>query len=125
MNFAHDHDSMVALSLSDMFCVDRHRRDFLELVTNDVDVLLANETEIFALFQVSTLEQAFEALAELGVLAAITRGAQRHNPGVLLEPRPPRRPPFPLLGRRALEPAACPGQSAAGSARRQSRTPAA
>jgi sugar/nucleoside kinase (ribokinase family) len=40
------HDSMVALSLSDMFCVDRHRRDFLELVTHDVDVLLCNETEI-------------------------------------------------------------------------------
>ena len=76
VNFAHEHDSMVALSLSDMFCVDRHRRDFLDLVTSDVDVLLANETEILALFQVATLEQAFEALAELGVLAAITRGAQ-------------------------------------------------
>ncbi len=46
VNFAHDHDSMVALSLSDSFCVDRHRRDFLDLVTGDVDVLLANEQEI-------------------------------------------------------------------------------
>ena len=54
VNFAHDYDSMVALSLSDMFCVDRHRRDFLELVTNDVDVLLCNETEICSLFQVAT-----------------------------------------------------------------------
>jgi sugar/nucleoside kinase (ribokinase family) len=76
VNFAHEHDSMVALSLSDMFCVDRHRRDFLDLVTSDVDVLLANETEILALFQVPTLGQAFEALEEIGVLAAITRGAQ-------------------------------------------------
>jgi sugar/nucleoside kinase (ribokinase family) len=59
-----------------MFCVDRHRRDFLDLVTSDVDVLLANETEILALFQVPTLGKAFEALEELGVLAAITRGAQ-------------------------------------------------
>jgi len=74
VNFAHEHDSMVALSLSDMFSVDRHRRDFLELVTGDVDVLLANEAEILALFQVPTLERAFEALEELGVLAAITRG---------------------------------------------------
>jgi len=74
VNFAHEHDSMVALSLSDMFCVERHRRDFLELVTNDVDMLLANETEIKALFQVPTLGRAFEALEELGVLAVVTRG---------------------------------------------------
>jgi len=56
---------MVALSLSDMFCVDRHRRDFLDLVTNDVDVLLCNETEVCSLFQVPTLEKAFNALEEL------------------------------------------------------------
>jgi sugar/nucleoside kinase (ribokinase family) len=74
VNFAHDHDSMVALSLSDMFCVDRHRRDFLELVTNDVDVLLCNETEVCSLFQVATLEQAFLNLEELGILAVVTRG---------------------------------------------------
>jgi sugar/nucleoside kinase (ribokinase family) len=74
VNFAHDHDSMVALSLSDMFCVDRHRRDFLELVTNDVDVLLCNETEICSLFQVPTLDQAFGLLEELGILAVVTRG---------------------------------------------------
>lgn len=74
VNFAHLHDSMVALSLSDMFCVDRHRRDFLELVTHDVDVLLANQDEILALFQAQTLEQAFGLLEELGVLAVVTRG---------------------------------------------------
>jgi sugar/nucleoside kinase (ribokinase family) len=74
VNFAHDYDSMVALSLSDMFCVDRHRRDFLDLVTNDVDVLLCNETEICSLFQVPTLERAFNALEELGILAVVTRG---------------------------------------------------
>jgi adenosine kinase len=74
VNFAHDYDSMVALSLSDMFCVDRHRRDFLELVTNDVDVLLCNETEICSLFQVPTLDKAFNLLEELGILAVVTRG---------------------------------------------------
>jgi sugar/nucleoside kinase (ribokinase family) len=74
VNFAHDYDSMVALSLSDMFCVDRHRRDFLELVTNDVDVLLCNETEICSLFQVPSLDQAFNYLVELGILAVVTRG---------------------------------------------------
>jgi len=74
VNFAHEHDSMVALSLSDMFCVDRHRRDFLDLVTTDVDVLLANETEILSLFQFERLDQAFAALEEIGVLAVVTRG---------------------------------------------------
>jgi sugar/nucleoside kinase (ribokinase family) len=74
VDFAHVHDSMVALSLSDMFCVDRHRRDFLELVTHDVDVLLANHDEILSLFQAQTLEQAFGLLEELGVLAVVTRG---------------------------------------------------
>jgi len=72
--FAHEHDSLVALSLSDTFCVDRHHRDFLELVTNDVDVLLANETEIMALFRTDSLEHAYRCIAELGVLCAITRG---------------------------------------------------
>ncbi len=74
VNFAHEHDSMVALSLSDMFCVTRHRRDFLDLVTTDVDVLLANETEILSLFQYDVLEEAFAALDEIGVLAVVTRG---------------------------------------------------
>ncbi|MDE3064544.1 MAG: adenosine kinase [Acidobacteriota bacterium] len=74
VGFAHEHDSMVALSLSDMFCVDRHRHDFLSLVTHDVDVLLCNEDEVRALFQVEDLEQAFDALAELGLLAVVTRG---------------------------------------------------
>jgi sugar/nucleoside kinase (ribokinase family) len=74
VNFAHQHDSLVALSLSDMFCVDRHRRDFLELVTHDVDVLLANQDEILSLFQAQTLDQAFGSLEELGVLAVVTLG---------------------------------------------------
>ena len=74
VNFAHQHDSMVALSLSDMFCVQRHRRAFLGLVTSDVDVLLANESEILALFELPRLELAFRALDELGLLAVVTRG---------------------------------------------------
>ncbi len=74
VEFAHDHDSMVALSLSDMFCVNRHRRDFLDLVTHEVDVLLANETEILALFEVPTLAAAYAAIDELGLLAVVTRG---------------------------------------------------
>ncbi|MDH2903721.1 MAG: adenosine kinase [Actinomycetota bacterium] len=74
VEFAHLHDSMVALSLSDMFCVNRHRRDFLDLVSNEVDVLLANEAEILALFQVPTLAAAYAAIDDLGLLAVVTRG---------------------------------------------------
>ncbi len=74
VDFAHEHDSMVALSLSDPFCVDRHRHDFLSLVTSDVDVLLCNEDEVLSLFQVPDLARAFDALEELGVLAVVTRG---------------------------------------------------
>lgn len=72
--FAHDHHSMVALSLSDMFCVNRHRRAFLELVVSDVDVLVANETEIMALFQSPTLEHAYRCIGDLGILAVTTLG---------------------------------------------------
>jgi sugar/nucleoside kinase (ribokinase family) len=71
---AHEHDALVAVSLSDTFCVERHRRDFLDLVTNDVDVLLANEYEALALFQVATLEEAFRYVDELGILAVVTTG---------------------------------------------------
>jgi sugar/nucleoside kinase (ribokinase family) len=74
VEIAHEHDSMVALSLSDSFCVERHRRDFLELVTNDVDVLLCNESEILALFQTTSLDEACEHVAELGVLTVVTLG---------------------------------------------------
>jgi sugar/nucleoside kinase (ribokinase family) len=71
---AHEHDALVALSLSDTFCVERHRRDFLDLVTGDVDVLLANEAEAISLFQSSDLDGAFCAVDELGVLTVVTTG---------------------------------------------------
>ncbi|MEI7654051.1 MAG: adenosine kinase [Actinomycetota bacterium] len=71
---AHDCDTLVALSLSDSFCVERHHQDFLKLVSDDVDVLLSNEGEIRALFGTSSLESAFAAVDELGVLTVVTCG---------------------------------------------------
>jgi sugar/nucleoside kinase (ribokinase family) len=71
---AHEHDTLVALSLSDTFCVERHRGDFLDLVTQDVDVLLANESEAVALFQSAGLDPALSYIDELGVLGVITTG---------------------------------------------------
>jgi len=69
------HDGAVALSLSDAFCVERHRRDFLELVRDDLDVLFGNEQEVRALFGARTLEAALRAAEETGLLVAVTRGA--------------------------------------------------
>lgn len=72
---AHAADGAVALSLSDRFCVDRHRRDLLDMVTNDVDIVCCNEDEAVALFNVADLGAAVAAFEEIGVLAAVTRGA--------------------------------------------------
>jgi sugar/nucleoside kinase (ribokinase family) len=72
----HAADGTVALSLSDSFCVNRHRRDFLDLVTGEVDVVLANEDEALALFSTSSLDVALDAIEETGILAAITLGAR-------------------------------------------------
>ncbi|HEX4367869.1 MAG TPA: adenosine kinase, partial [Rhodopila sp.] len=63
----------VALSLSDAFCVNRHRAAFLDLVANHVDILFANETEITALYERNTFEEAAEAARKDVALAALTR----------------------------------------------------
>ena len=73
---AHAGDGSVALSLSDPFCVDRHQRDFLELLLDDVDVLLGNEEEMTMLFGTSSLDAAVSAAEETGLLVVITRGAR-------------------------------------------------
>lgn len=70
---AHASGRRVALSLSDSFCVQRHRTDFLALVDHHVDVLFANEAEITALFECEWSE-AITRLRPLTDLAAITRG---------------------------------------------------
>ncbi|MEZ5232221.1 MAG: adenosine kinase [Acidimicrobiales bacterium] len=48
----------VALTLSDTFCVDRHRAEFLHLVEHDVDIVFANEAEICSLYETDDVEQA-------------------------------------------------------------------
>jgi fructokinase len=62
----------VALSLSDGFCVDRHRAAFRSLLA-DVDILFANEVEITSLYETNALEDAIEAARADVALAAITR----------------------------------------------------
>ena len=54
---AHDAGNRVAFTLSDPFCVDRHRDEFLELVESEIDVLFANEAEITSLYEVDDVRR--------------------------------------------------------------------
>jgi sugar/nucleoside kinase (ribokinase family) len=74
-DIAHRAGRKVALSLSDPFCVNRHRNAFLHLVDHHVDVLFANQAEIAALFETDRLDEAVTRLRTLTDLVAITRGA--------------------------------------------------
>jgi adenosine kinase len=72
---AHDSHRHVALSLSDAFCVDRWREEFLELMrTGTVDILFANESELHSLYQTSDFDTAAAALRQETQLAVVTRG---------------------------------------------------
>ncbi|HYA67649.1 MAG TPA: adenosine kinase, partial [Acidimicrobiales bacterium] len=73
---AHAVDALVALSVSDPFCVRRHRAEFLELLRDEIDVLFANEEEALLLFGVDTFDAASSAAEETGLLTALTRGPQ-------------------------------------------------
>src|SRR5688572_11542432 len=70
---AHEAGGKVALTLSDPFCVERHRAEFQELVKGPVDILFANEAEIRALWQVGDFDAALAATKGLVELAALTR----------------------------------------------------
>ena len=63
----------VALSLSDAFCVDRHRQSFQELVDGHVDVLFANEMEICSLYESDSFDAAAEQVRGRCRVAALTR----------------------------------------------------
>jgi fructokinase len=65
----------VALSLSDAFCVDRHRDSFLELVDGHVDILFANEMEITSLYRSESFEAAADLVRGRCRVAALTRSA--------------------------------------------------
>ena len=74
---AHANGSRVALTLSDSFCVDRYRAEFLDLIrTKTVDIIFSNESELHALYQTADFETALAALREENILGVITRGAE-------------------------------------------------
>ena len=66
----------VALSLSDAFCVDRHRESFQELVDGHVDLLFANEMEITSLYRADSFEEAAAEVRGRCRIAALTRSEQ-------------------------------------------------
>ncbi|MGZ4706672.1 MAG: adenosine kinase, partial [Acidimicrobiales bacterium] len=63
----------VAFTLSDSFCVDRHRAEFLELAESRIDILFANEAEILSLYEVDTFEDAADLVAGHCEIACLTR----------------------------------------------------
>ncbi|MBU1209841.1 MAG: adenosine kinase [Alphaproteobacteria bacterium] len=65
----------VALTLSDGFCVDRHRGEFIELIRDGIDILLANEDEIVSLYETADFEEAARRTMADTELAALTRSA--------------------------------------------------
>ncbi|MDJ0607606.1 MAG: adenosine kinase [Kiloniellales bacterium] len=75
---AHEAGRKVALTLSDPFCVDRHRDEFRDLVDGHIDLLFANEQEIASLYKVGSFDEALAALrgrCELAVLTRSEKGA--------------------------------------------------
>jgi sugar/nucleoside kinase (ribokinase family) len=72
-DIAHGAGRKVALTLSDPFCVERHRAVFLDLVQRHVDVLFANEMEICALYQVNDFDAAVARVRDHCDIAALTR----------------------------------------------------
>jgi len=72
---AHANGRQVSLTLSDSFCVDRHRVDFRSLVQDSVDILFGNADEIRSLYEVNDLDVALKMVSRECGLAAITTGA--------------------------------------------------
>ena len=62
------------MSLSDQFCVDRHKPHFLELVKNQLDITFANEQEIMSLIETDDFNEVINFSKQLDKLVVITRG---------------------------------------------------
>jgi sugar/nucleoside kinase (ribokinase family) len=63
----------VALTLSDSFCVERHRSSFRELIARDIDILFANERELASLYETSFFDEALQRVRKEVELAVLTR----------------------------------------------------
>lgn len=72
---AHSAGRMVSLTLSDSFCVERHRDDFLSLIDDEVDLLFGNAAELKALYQTDSFDAALAELRQQCPFAAVTASA--------------------------------------------------
>jgi len=72
-DIARQNGTAVSLSLSDSYCVERHRDSFVDFVQNDADIVVADEDEIHALLGTDSIEAAVTKLAAYDVLFAVTR----------------------------------------------------
>jgi sugar/nucleoside kinase (ribokinase family) len=70
---AHSAGKRVALTLSDPFCVDRHRDDFQKLIVDHIDILFANESEIKSLYKVDDFDAALQIVRDQCEIAVLTR----------------------------------------------------
>ncbi len=81
---------LTSITLSDSFCVERHRDSFLDLIKNDIDIVFANETEIKSLYLTQSFDGALQALRKDCGTAVVTRGAAGsvvvHGEDVLVVP---------------------------------------
>jgi fructokinase len=73
INLAKNNNIKIAMSLSDIFCVARHREDFFKLFMNDLDILIGNENEINELMQKNNLLDSINELKKINKLTIITR----------------------------------------------------
>ena len=73
-NKAINNANKVAMSLSDQFCVDRHKIDFLELVKNKLDIIFANEQEMKSLIQAKNFDEIVDFSKQINKLVVVTRG---------------------------------------------------
>ena len=69
-----NHANKVAMSLSDLFCVDRHKPHFLNLVKNKLDITFANEQEIISLIEAKNFDEVINFAKQLNKLLIVTRG---------------------------------------------------
>jgi len=72
VDHAHEAGNQTALTLSDVFCVNSFRAEFMDIIRNKFDIIFANEAEAIALFEVNTLEEAIENAKKTGKIFAIT-----------------------------------------------------
>ena len=73
-NKAIQNSNKIAMSLSDLFCVERHKSHFLDLVKNKLDIIFANEQEVLSLIDVKNFNEIISFGKKLGKLIVVTRG---------------------------------------------------